>query len=282
MNVLWLMAVALVALILGYRYYSRYLATILGEDPSAQTPAVCMQDGRDYCPTRSSVVFAHHFASIAGAGPVLGPTMALLYGALPVWLWAILGGIFIGAVHDYVTLFVSIREKGHSVAEIARKSLGDAGFALMIGFTIVLCILVTSAFLVASAVSLTSLVSLDMMRLPADQTLLKTVVKDGVTMGPHRRHRLDLGDRHHSVRPPGRVAQLPQERPSVAHLSAGHRHLPGVDRCRAGPSGPSGRSRPGWCCWPSTRLWPQGFRSGYYSSRVISPTCSSSMAGSCC
>ena len=183
MNVLWLLIVTLVILIIGYRFYSAFISRVLGEDPRRITPAVEYNDGVDYCPAKSQVVFAHHFASIAGAGPILGPTMALMYGVLPVWLWVLVGGIFIGAVHDYVTLFVSIREKGKSVAEIARKSLGDSGFALVIAFTIVMILLVTSAFLVASATSLTSLVSLELMKLPADQNLLKTFIKDGVAMG---------------------------------------------------------------------------------------------------
>lgn len=183
MNVLWLLLGAVLILILGYHFYSGFISKALGEDPNRLTPAVEFKDGRDYCPTKGPVVFAHHFASIAGAGPIIGPTMALLYGVVPVWLWVLAGGIFIGAVHDYVTLFVSIRERGRSIAEIARKSLGDSGFALTIAFTIIMILLVTSSFLVASATSLTSLVSLEMMKLPSDQTLLKTVVKDGVSMG---------------------------------------------------------------------------------------------------
>ena len=183
MNVLWFLFGALVFLLLGYKYYSGYLARILGEDKNRNTPAIEFQDGVDYCPTKSPIVFAHHFASIAGAGPIIGPTMAIMYGTVPVWLWVVIGGIFFGAVHDYVTLFVSIRERGRSIAEIARKSLGDTGFGLMIAFTIIMILLVTSAFLVASATSLTSLVSLEQMKLPADQGFLKTVMKDGVAMG---------------------------------------------------------------------------------------------------
>ncbi|NLG18237.1 MAG: carbon starvation protein A [Fibrobacter sp.] len=183
MNVLWLLLGAVFVLILAYRFYSGFISKVLGEDPSRVTPAVEFKDGVDYCPTKSPVVFAHHFASIAGAGPIIGPTMAIIYGVVPVWLWVLIGGIFIGAVHDYVTLFVSIREKGRSIAEIARRSLGDSGFALMIAFTIVMILLVTSSFLVASATSLTSLVSLETMKLPADQNLLKTVVQDGMAMG---------------------------------------------------------------------------------------------------
>ena len=183
MNVLWLLVVALVCIVLGYRFYSGYLSGVLGEDRNRTTPAVEFQDGVDYCPTKSPIVFAHHFASIAGAGPIIGPTMALMYGYVPVWLWVVFGGIFFGAVHDYVTLFVSIRERGSSIARIARSSLGEGGFALMIAFTILMILLVTSAFLAASATSLTSLVSLEHMKLPQTQTILKTVFRNGTEMG---------------------------------------------------------------------------------------------------
>jgi carbon starvation protein len=183
MNILWFLIVALLFTVLGYRFYSGRIARILGEDKQRVTPACEFNDGIDYCPTKGQVVFAHHFASIAGAGPIIGPTMAIMYGTIPVWLWVVIGGIFFGAVHDYVTLFVSIRERGRSIAEIARKSLGDFGFGLMIAFTIVMILLVTSAFLVASATSLTSLVSLEQMKLSPDQAILKTVIKDGVAFG---------------------------------------------------------------------------------------------------
>lgn len=183
MNILFPMVAAIIILFIAYRFYSRYLSKILGEDPSKQTPAVVINDGVDYCPTKGTVVFAHHFASIAGAGPILGPTMALLYGVVPVWLWLIIGGIFFGAVHDYVSLFVSVREKGKSIAEIAHSSLGKTGFALMIIFTIIMIVLVTSAFLVASATSLTSFVSLETLKLDESQRILHTVTSNGQIMG---------------------------------------------------------------------------------------------------
>jgi carbon starvation protein len=183
MNILVLLFVALIALYLGYRFYAGFLSKVLGIDPSAKTPAVEFNDGKDYCPTKNQIVFAHHFSSIAGAGPILGPTMAIIFGVLPVWMWLIIGGIFIGAVHDYVSLFVSIREKGKSIAEIARTSLGKPGFTLVIIFTILMIVLVTSAFLVASATSLTSMISLETLRLPSDQNILRTAVVNGILMG---------------------------------------------------------------------------------------------------
>jgi carbon starvation protein len=183
MNVLVILGAAVAAFALASRFYSRYIARILGEDPKNPTPAITCSDGRDYVPTRSYVVFAHHFAAIAGAGPILGPTMAVLYGFVPAWLWVVFGAIFIGAVHDFTSLFVSIREGGKSMAEVARKSLGNTGFNLFIGFTIVMIVLVTSSFLSATSISLTSLWPLAKLGAVEGQTFLKTVVKDGVVLG---------------------------------------------------------------------------------------------------
>jgi len=183
MNVLILLGISIVCFGLGGRFYSRYIARKLGEDPDHPTPAVRLNDGRDYVPTKTYVVFAHHFSAIAGAGPILGPTMAVLYGFVPAWLWVVLGGIFIGAVHDFTTLFISMREGGKSMAEVARKTLGDKGFNLFIAFTIVMIVLVTSSFLSATSISLTSLWPLAKIGVREGETFLKTVVKDGIVMG---------------------------------------------------------------------------------------------------
>jgi carbon starvation protein len=183
MNVLVVLLVAAAVFLLAGRFYSRFIAKSLGEDAAHPTPAVTCCDGRDYVPTRSYVVFAHHFSAIAGAGPILGPTMAILYGFVPAWLWVVFGGIFIGAVHDYTTLFISMREGGRSMAEVARKTLGQAGFRLFIAFTLVMIVLVTSSFLSATSISLTSLWPLSKIGVKEGETFLKTVVKDGVVMG---------------------------------------------------------------------------------------------------
>ncbi|OGD14872.1 MAG: carbon starvation protein CstA [Candidatus Aminicenantes bacterium RBG_16_66_30] len=183
MNVLVALLAAAAVFAVAGRFYSRYIARNLGEDPDRPTPAVCQCDGRDYVPTKRYIVFAHHFATIAGAGPILGPTMAILYGFVPAWLWVVLGGVFIGAVHDYTALFVSMREGGKSMAEVARKTLGPAGFNLVIAFTIVMIVLVTSSFLSATAISLTSLWPLAKIGVREGETFLKTVVREGVVMG---------------------------------------------------------------------------------------------------
>ncbi len=183
MNVLvyFLLAVALFGL--AYRFYSRYIARVIGESKDRPTPAEQFNDGKDYVPTRPSVLFAHHYATIAGAGPIVGPTLGILYGVGPAWLWVVIGAIFFGAVHDFTALFASIREKGNSMAEIARKSLGRSGFIMFIMFTIVLIVLVTSAFLSFTAVSLTSLYPLDKLGLAQGETLLRTTTVDGQMMG---------------------------------------------------------------------------------------------------
>jgi carbon starvation protein len=183
MNVLLILAVAVVAFLIAARFYARAVARWLGEDPQHPTPAVTNNDGRDFVPTKGYVVFAHHFSAIAGAGPILGPTMALLYGFVPAWLWVVLGGIFIGAVHDFTSLFVSMREGGRSMAEVARKTLGTRGFNLFIAFTIVMIVLVTSSFLSATSISLTSLWPLSKIGVKEGETILKTVMKDGVAYG---------------------------------------------------------------------------------------------------
>jgi carbon starvation protein len=183
MNVLAVLLAAAAVFLVAGRLYSRFIARSLGEDPDHPTPAVTCCDGRDFVPTKPFVVFAHHFSAIAGAGPILGPTMAILYGFVPAWLWVVLGGVFIGAVHDYTTLFISMREGGRSLAEVARKTLGGAGFNLFIAFTLVMIVLVTSSFLSATSISLTSLWPLAKIGVREGETFLKTVVRDGVVMG---------------------------------------------------------------------------------------------------
>jgi carbon starvation protein len=183
MNILTLFLIALILFILAYRFYARYIAKNLGEDPNRPTPAVEQNDGIDYVPTRTPVLFAHHYATIAGAGPIIGPTLGILYGVGPAWLWIVIGGIMFGAVHDYTALFASIREKGSSMAEIARKALGDSGFLMFIIFTAIMLILVTSAFLSLTAIALTSTWPVEKLGLTAGQTLLHTKIVNGQEVG---------------------------------------------------------------------------------------------------
>jgi carbon starvation protein len=180
MNAAVLLLIAAVLFYLAYRFYARFIARLFGENDQTPTPACSMKDDRDYVPTKPLVLFGHHFASIAGGGPIIGPTTALLFGFLPVWLWAVLGTIFIGCVHDMTAMFASVREKGKSIAEIAKASLGNTGFFLFICFTILMLLMVTSAFLGLTATALTSVISLDILKLPADQTIVRTIEQGGI------------------------------------------------------------------------------------------------------
>jgi len=164
---------------LAYRFYSGYIKNVLGEDDSRSTPAHSMKDDVDYAPAHPMVLFSHHFASIAGAGPILGPTMAMAFGFMPTLFWVFMGTIFFGAVHDYTTLFISMREKGRSIAQIASTTMGRAGYLLFILFTLFMIFLVTAAFLGLTATALASLVPVKVLGVDAASTSLKVITHDG-------------------------------------------------------------------------------------------------------
>ncbi len=174
MNLALLLVLSLTALVAGYFLYGRRVARILGVDPNQPTPATRINDGVDYVPTKPAVLFGHHYASIAAAGPIVGPTLAILFGIAPTWLWIVLGVIFIGAVHDFSVLFVSVREGGKSIAQIAKRTLGKAGFLFFVAFAILLSILVTAAFLQLAAIALTSTYHLEGLGLSVDQSIIHT------------------------------------------------------------------------------------------------------------
>jgi carbon starvation protein len=175
-NILLVFALTIVAFILAFRFYGRYLDKIFDMDHDNPTPAKSIQDSRDYVPGKWQVVFSHHFSSIAGGGPIIGPAVAAIYGFYPSWIWIILGAIFIGAVHDFTALFVSMREKGKSIAEVAHNTFGKAGYVLFIVFVLFMVILVTAAFLGLTSTALSSLAPVKILGLDEGQTLLKTVV----------------------------------------------------------------------------------------------------------
>ena len=127
MNALTLVFVALCVFALAYRYYGMFIAKrVLGVDPNRPTPAHTLKDGIDYHPTNKYVLFGHHFAAIAAAGPLLGPVLAAQFGYLPGALWIIVGAVVAGAVHDMVILFASIRHEGKSISLIAESEIGKA------------------------------------------------------------------------------------------------------------------------------------------------------------
>ncbi|AZV58344.1 carbon starvation protein A [Clostridium sp. AWRP] len=125
MNAITLVIIAALVLIIAYRYYGYFIATkVLMIDPDRETPANKFNDGRDYVPTNKWVVFGHHFAAIAGAGPLIGPVLAAQFGYMPGYLWLLIGAVLGGGVHDMVILFASVRHDGKSLAEIAKEEVG--------------------------------------------------------------------------------------------------------------------------------------------------------------
>ncbi len=125
------MLVALCVLTLGYRYYSAFIAAkVLALDDSRPTPAVTNDDGQNFVPTSRLVLFGHHFAAITGAGPLIGPVLAVQFGYAPGFLWLIFGVVLAGAVHDFVSLVGSVRHGGRSLAQIAREELSPFAGAL--------------------------------------------------------------------------------------------------------------------------------------------------------
>ncbi|MDR0379475.1 MAG: carbon starvation protein A, partial [Candidatus Accumulibacter sp.] len=183
MNILLMLCISVVFFIIGAQVYGKTVAKWLGTDDNHPTPATTINDGKDYVPTKFNILFGHHFSAIAGAGPIVGPITAILFGYLPVWMWILVGSVFIGAVHDFSALFVSLRERGRSIAEVTRGVLGNTGFFLFICFAILMLTLVTSAFLSMTVQALTSKVPLELMGLPADQTILRVTEEGGVLYG---------------------------------------------------------------------------------------------------
>ena len=182
MMILGIMAAAVLFLVIGGSLYSRFIARNLGEDASRKTPALTKADGKDFVATPTPIVFAHHFASIAGAGPIIGPVIAIVYGWAPALLWVLIGGVFIGGVHDYLATYMATREGGQSVATVTRRLLGKDAFVAMTFFLIVMLALVCATFLNLSATALTSMLPFARLALPRDQTLFR-VVGDQVVIG---------------------------------------------------------------------------------------------------
>lgn len=182
MNILLPVAAALAAFWLALRLYPAWIARVFQEDDRNPPPSVRFADGRDFVESRAHVAFAQHFAAIAGAGPIVGPTLALAFGWQPVWLWIVLGGIFFGAVHDMSVLFTSVREGGCTIVGLARRALGPAGYFLMLVVLIFVLTVVNAIFLNLSVTALTSVYPLAALGLDRAQRLLNVTVEDGVPM----------------------------------------------------------------------------------------------------
>lgn len=144
LNALWLITAAVCVYLIAYRFYSAWIAAnVLAIDATRATPAERLNNGRDYVPTNRWVVFGHHFAAIAGPGPLVGPTLAAQFGYLPGTLWILIGAVLGGAVQDMVTLFLSTRRNGRSLGQMARDEIGAiGGTAALIGTFLIMIILI--------------------------------------------------------------------------------------------------------------------------------------------
>src|SRR4249920_4206663 len=131
----WLVTAAICVYLIAYRFYSKFIAEkVLRLDDTRMTPAESHNDGLDYVPTNKYVVFGHHFAAIAGAGPLVGPVLAAQMGYLPGTLWILVGVVFAGAVQDLTVLFLSTRRDGKTLGDMVRSEMGPvAGGVALVG-----------------------------------------------------------------------------------------------------------------------------------------------------
>ena len=146
MTAILIILAAIVLLVLGYIFYGSWLAKQWGVDPARKTPAITMNDGVDYVEAKPAVLLGHHFSSIAGAGPINGPIQAAVFGWVPVFLWCVIGGIFVGGLHDFGALFASVRHEGKSIGEIIGDTMGKKAKTLFLIFALLVLILVIASF----------------------------------------------------------------------------------------------------------------------------------------
>lgn len=146
MNSLVILVIGIAVLFAGYVTYGSWIAKQWGVDPKKVTPAHTMTDGKDYVPAKAPVLLGHHFASIAGAGPINGPIQAAIFGWVPVLLWILIGGIFFGAVQDFSSLLASIRHQGKSIGHVIEVNVGAKAKKLFLIFSYLTLLLVVAAF----------------------------------------------------------------------------------------------------------------------------------------
>src|SRR6204780_4999021 len=156
LNATWFVAAAACCYLVAYRFYSAFIAArLLTLDDTRATPSERHDDGRDFVPTNKWILFGHHFAAIAGPGPLVGPTLAAQFGYLPGTLWLIAGAVFAGCVQDFIILFCSMRRDGKSLGEMAREEVGPRGglIAQLAVLTIMVILLAVVALVVVNALS---------------------------------------------------------------------------------------------------------------------------------
>src|SRR5262245_14912780 len=153
-SAVWLVVAAVCTYALGYRFYSKFLAAkVLALDAMRATPAERLENGRDFMPTNKWVVFGHHFAAIAGPGPLVGPVLAAQFGYLPGTLWILVGVVFGGCVQDFVILLCSVRRDGKSLGQMAREEVGKTGgtVAFIAVLSILVILLAVAALIIVNA-----------------------------------------------------------------------------------------------------------------------------------
>ncbi len=146
MNGIELIIIAFILFLFAYKFYGGFISKILEVNNSRETPSHTMNDGVDYCPAKAPVLLGHHFASIAGAGPIVGPVIAAGFGWVPVYLWVLFGAVFIGGVHDYSSIIASVRHQSKSIGFIIQSYIGISGKKLFLFFSWATLILVIAVF----------------------------------------------------------------------------------------------------------------------------------------
>jgi carbon starvation protein len=149
MSPLLLMLIGLAMFAAGYFFYSKYLARRTYKlDPAFRTPAHELNDGVDYVPTNKFILWGHHFTSVAGAAPIVGPAIAVIWGWLPAFLWVTIGTVFFAGMHDFGALWASVRNKGRSIGALSARYIGKRGANLFLVVIFLLLLMVIAAFAV--------------------------------------------------------------------------------------------------------------------------------------
>ncbi|MCL6220554.1 carbon starvation protein A [Zunongwangia pacifica] len=146
MNLIVLIIISVIILITAYYTYGKYVSKKLGVNNANTTPSNTLEDGIDYVPTKTPIVLGHHFASIAGAGPIIGPVIAVAFGWIPAIIWILIGGIFFGAVHDMTSMLASVRHQGKSIGYVIERQIGNKGKVLFLIFSFSTLILIIGVF----------------------------------------------------------------------------------------------------------------------------------------
>src|SRR6059058_188942 len=155
-SALWIIVAGLCAASISYRFYSKWLATkVLVLNDERATPAVVQNDGKDFVPTNRWMVFGHHFAAIAGPGPLVGPVLAAQFGFLPGTLWILIGATLVGGVHDMIILFASVRRRGKTLGQMVKEEIGRGvgALALLSVLAIMIILIAVLALVVVQALA---------------------------------------------------------------------------------------------------------------------------------